>query len=186
MQDSELFGPWFTSSQSWETWRTFAKTLFGEPLTATEIEIFTRHTGRHTPPTVTAREAWLPVGRRGGKSLFAAALAVYMACFREYRARLKPGERAVVMVLAADKDQAAVVFDYIKAFFEHVELLGPVLWTNEAKSRYSSRTMSRSGFRSPRSAAFAVARWRARSWMNVPSGTATKRAGTPTPRSSRP
>ena len=123
MQDSELFGPWFTSSQSWETWRTFAKTLFGEPLTATEIEIFTRHTGRHTPPTVPAREAWLPVGRRGGKSLFAAALAVYMACFREYRARLKPGERAVVMVLAADKDQAAVVFDYIKAFFEHVELL---------------------------------------------------------------
>jgi hypothetical protein len=123
MQDPELFGPWFTSSQSWETWRTFAKTLFGEPLTATEIEIFTRHTGRHTPPTVPAREAWLPVGRRGGKSLFAAALAVYMACFREYRGRLKPGERAVVMVLAADKDQAAVVFDYIKAFFEHVELL---------------------------------------------------------------
>jgi hypothetical protein len=123
MQDPAFFGPWFTSSQSWETWRTFAKALFGEPLTAAEIEVFARHTGRHTPPAAPAREAWLPVGRRGGKSLFAAALAVYMACFRDYRARLKPGESAVVMVLAADKDQATVVFDYIAAFFQNVRLL---------------------------------------------------------------
>jgi len=122
MQDTMFFRPWF-ASQSWETWHTFAKALFGAPMTAAEVEVFSRCTGRQPAPTVPAREAWLVVGRRGGKSLFAAALAVYMACLRDYRARLKPGERAVVMVLAADRDQATVVFDYIKAFFENVPLL---------------------------------------------------------------
>ena len=122
MQDTMFFRSWF-ASRSWETWHTFAKALFGAPMTATEVEVFSRCTGRQTAPTVPAREAWLIVGRRGGKSLFSAALAVYMACLREYRPRLKPGERAVVMVLAADRDQATVVFDYIKAFFDNVPLL---------------------------------------------------------------
>ena len=72
MQDTMFFRPWF-ASQSWETWHTFAKALFGAPMTAAEVEVFSRCTGRQTAPTVSAREAWLVVGRRGGKSLFAAA-----------------------------------------------------------------------------------------------------------------
>ena len=56
------------------------------------------------------------VGRRGGKSRIAALVAVFLACFRDYGDKLAPGERAVVMVLAADRRQARVVFRYIRAF----------------------------------------------------------------------
>jgi hypothetical protein len=122
MKDPQLFGRWF-DAESWAPWHTVAAALFGESIDPAKIEFLSRHTARRTPPTTAAREAWLVVGRRGGKSLFAAALGVYMSCFRDHRAKLKPGERAVVMVLAADKDQAAVVFGYIVAFFENVLLL---------------------------------------------------------------
>jgi len=39
-----------------------------------------------------AREGWVIVGRRGGKSRIAALVALYLACFRQYRDVLAPGE----------------------------------------------------------------------------------------------
>jgi hypothetical protein len=36
------------------------------------------------------------VGRRGGKSLIAALVAVFLACFKDYSAVLAPGARSVV------------------------------------------------------------------------------------------
>src|SRR5688572_13299184 len=92
-------------------------------MTDPEATIYRHHTGRNDPPTGLAREGFLVVGRRGGKSLFSAALAVWAATFRDYRPFLKPGERAVVMVLAADKDQAQVVFGYIEGFFANIPML---------------------------------------------------------------
>jgi hypothetical protein len=46
----------------------------------------------------------------------AAALAVYLACFAKHR--LAAGERGMVLVLGASRDQAATVFAYIKGFLE--------------------------------------------------------------------
>jgi hypothetical protein len=142
MQDPALFGPWFKPESSWAAWRVFAKALFGLGLDADDVEVFSRHTGRSTPPAAPAREAWVPVGRRGGKSIFAAALAVYMATFRDYRPHLKPGERAVVMVLAADKDQAGVVFDYIAGFFDNVPMLAGLV-EKRGKGKESIRLRNR-------------------------------------------
>jgi hypothetical protein len=142
MDSPALFDPWFAPTASWNAWRVFAKALFGLPLTPAEVEVFGRFTGRTVPPSSPAREAWLPVGRRGGKSLFAAALAVFMACFRDYRPYLKPGERAIVMVLAADKDQASVVFDYIAAFFDNIPMLGDLV-EKRGKHKESIRLTNR-------------------------------------------
>jgi len=142
MQDPALFGPWSRPESSWAAWRVFAKALFGLALDAGEVEVFSRHTGRSTPPTAPAREAWVPVGRRGGKSIFAAALAVYMATFRDYLPHLKPGERAVVMVLAAEKDQAGVVFDYIAGFFDNVPMLAGLV-EKRGKGKESIRLRNR-------------------------------------------
>jgi len=64
----------------------------------------------------------------------AAALAVYAAAFRDYRPFLKPGERAVVMVIAGDREQAGVVFKYIEAFFDHVPLLAPLVQSRTKES----------------------------------------------------
>jgi hypothetical protein len=124
MHDPQLLGPWFEPAASWAAWRAFSKALFGLPMTADEAETFRRHTNRQIIPDQPAKEAWLCVGRRGGKSIVAAAIAVFAAVFRDYAPYVKPGERPVVMVIAADKDQAQVVFDYIAAFFDGVPLLG--------------------------------------------------------------
>jgi hypothetical protein len=64
----------------------------------------------------------LPVGRRGGKDVKSAALAVYLATIGVeaygWRQRLVRGERGVVQLLAVDRDQAGVAFRYIAGFFE--------------------------------------------------------------------
>jgi hypothetical protein len=123
IRDPQLFGPWFEPRAHWEAWATFAKSLFGLSMTPSEVEVFRRCAGRTTPPTTAAREAWLVVGRRGGKSRIAALIAVFLASFRDYRPVLAPGERGVVMVLAADREQARVVFGYIEALLDQVPML---------------------------------------------------------------
>ena len=72
-----------------------------------------------------------------------------MACFRDYRARLKPGEHAVVMVLAADKDQAGVVFDYIAAFFDNIPMLSAAQRRACSVSTVLMSLTTRSGTRKP-------------------------------------
>lgn len=126
MQDKALFARWFKNLETWRAWIVFLKSLFALPMTETEAEIFTRHTGREVPPTQPATEGWLLCGRRSGKSFIAALIAVFLACFRDYSPYLAPGERAVVMVLASDRRQARVIFRYIRAFLEIPLLSGLV------------------------------------------------------------
>jgi len=126
MKDPNLFGNWFTGD-SWAAWKVLLAGLFGLPMTPGQLEIYKRHTNRDTPPVQTAREGWLVVGRRGGKSLISALVAVYLACFREYSKALAPGERATVMVIAADRKQARVVFRYISGLIEGVPMLAAMV-----------------------------------------------------------
>jgi phage terminase large subunit-like protein len=46
-----------------------------------------------------------------------------VACFRDYGKLLAPGERAIVLVLASDRRQARVVFDYIRGFLRGIPML---------------------------------------------------------------
>jgi hypothetical protein len=93
----------------------------------TELETFKACTGRAVPPTAQAREAWLCVGRRGGKSLSLAALAV----FRQYAV---PGERLVIPVLAADRHQAKVILGYVRAMLTTIPMLKKTLVREVADS----------------------------------------------------
>jgi phage terminase large subunit-like protein len=52
------------------------------------------------------------IGRRGGKSRAIAVLATYLAALVDYRAVLTRGETGMVMIIAPDTDQAAIIFDY--------------------------------------------------------------------------
>src|SRR5580704_17289052 len=112
--DPKLFGPFFKKPSSWIAWRVFLAALFALPMTAQEEAIYRQHTGRDTLPTAPSTEAWLVVGRRGGKSFIMALVAVYLACFRDYRPHLQPGERATIAVIAADRKQARVVMRYVR------------------------------------------------------------------------
>jgi hypothetical protein len=102
------------SGPSWAAWRAVAKALHALPLTKPELALFQRQTGRKQPPTAPVTEAWLIVGRRGGKSRFDALSALFAGIRRDYRAVLALGERATVPVIAADKKQARNVLRYLR------------------------------------------------------------------------
>jgi phage terminase large subunit-like protein len=100
----------------WRTWRIALKGAFGLPLSDDERKIFSAIAGGRNPPAKRVRELWCVIGRRGGKSKIAAALATYHALFVPHK--LSRGEKGLVLVLAASRDQAQVVFDYVRGFLE--------------------------------------------------------------------
>lgn len=122
MRDPRLCGPSFPGA-TWRPWQAALAAIFGLPVPASERALVETCTGRadlHGGGAPMA-EAWLAVGRRGGKSEVAALIAVYLACFRQHR--LAPGERGVLQVIAADRRQARVVFRYIKAMLSGSDVL---------------------------------------------------------------
>jgi hypothetical protein len=94
-----------------------AKALDGLPMDAEEAAIFAHHTGGRCPPTVPPAEAFVITGRRGGKTRLAGAVAARAAAFCEYPA-LAPGERPIIGLAAADRDQARTLLSYTLAPFE--------------------------------------------------------------------
>jgi hypothetical protein len=134
MADPVLFGRWFRPWGSWAGWRAFLATLFALPMDAETLVVYQARTGRTSPPAVPFREAWLPVGRRGGKSRIVAFVATYVAAFRDYGEFLAPGERGIVMVTAADRRQARVVFGYVCAFFDGIPLLADLVESRTSDS----------------------------------------------------
>lgn len=127
MEDPALFGRIFRPEESWRPWKVFLKALFGLPMTEEEAIIFQKQTGRQTPPMKPAQEAWVVAGRKGGKSRIAALVAVYVACFRDHRKFLAPGERGTVMVIAADRKQARNVFRYINGLLQSLPMLAAMV-----------------------------------------------------------
>lgn len=109
MTDPELFGQQF-GGESWASWRTLIGGFYG--VDGIDRDLF--HTLTQREPGGPWQELWQAIGRRGGKSRAAALVAIFEAAFRDHRARLAPGEVAVVLVIAADRRQARVVHRYIK------------------------------------------------------------------------
>ena len=133
LADPQLFARHFAPAPTWAAWRAFLAALFALPMSAEELATYRCHTGREAPPSGPAREAWVRVGRRGGKSRVAALVAVFLACFRDYSAVLAPGERGVVMVIAADRRQARTVFRYTRALLA-VPMLSQLVEAERAES----------------------------------------------------
>ena len=123
LDDPLLFGPWF-SGPSWATWKAVLKAAFCIPMDEGEIKLF-RGVAQRDPPKRRVRELWAVVGRRGGKDSVASAVACFAAGFIDYRKTkaLRPGERASVLCLAVDKQQASIVEKYARAYFTEITLL---------------------------------------------------------------
>src|SRR5215470_17149424 len=92
-------------------------------MTQEQLAIYQKHTGRVTPPSKPHTEAWLVIGRRGGKSFVLAAIAIFLACFKDWRPFLGPGEVGTVMIIAADRRQARVIMRYCLGLLETVPML---------------------------------------------------------------
>jgi len=123
IDDEKLVKPWFKNPRNWEVWRVFLAVLFGLGISRKQAKIFRQCTKRRKPPTKPPREAWLIVGRRGGKSFISALVAVFLACFYDYSRYLAPGEVGTIMLIAQDRKQARVLKNYISAFLNEVPLL---------------------------------------------------------------
>jgi hypothetical protein len=125
--DKHLFAPWFKDRATWVAWFAFLAALFALPMTPEQLAIFQRCTGRTEPPSAPASEGWLICGRRAGKSFMLALIAVFLACFHNYRKYLAPGERGTVLVIATDRKQARVIFRYIRALLVNVPMLAKLI-----------------------------------------------------------
>jgi hypothetical protein len=73
-------------------------------------------------------------GRRSGKSFVLATVAVFLACFRDWRPFLGPGEVATVMVVAADRRQARTIMRYVTGLLRGVPMLAQLI---ESETRES-------------------------------------------------
>lgn len=134
INDPHLFRPLFKDLATWGAWQAFLRTLFALPMTDADLDLYRRCTGRLTPPTRPFREAWVPTGVRSGKSFVASLIAVYLACFRDYDPYLARGERAMVLVLAADRSQAQVILRYVKGFISSIPMLARLVQAERTES----------------------------------------------------
>ena len=132
--DPKLFGPWFKDPATWAAWHAFLAALFAQSMTPDQLAIYQACTGRTAPPTAASSEAWLICGRRAGKSFMMALIAVFLACFRSYAQFLTPGERATIMVIAADRKQARVIIRYVRALLNDVPMLKRLIQNETAES----------------------------------------------------
>jgi hypothetical protein len=142
IDDPKLFAPWFRDKATWAGWRTFLAALFGLPMLPEQLAFYhqctgrTYHqcTGRTVPPCDMVEEAWLICGRRAGKSFILALIAVYLACFRDYRQYLQPGERGTVIVVAADRRQARTIMRYVRGMLTRIPMLARMIERDTAES----------------------------------------------------
>ncbi len=118
------------AGDTWQTWRTVLKAAHALDLSPEERVVVDALTHRQTLPTSPVRELWLLLGRRSGKSIIAALLAVFATTCRTYT--LAPGEVGVFMVIAADRKQARVIKRYVSGLLRSHPSLA-VLIANETK-----------------------------------------------------
>ena len=121
LTNAALLGSVLGDPQTWSTWLVALRAAFGLELNEDQREVFAAISGGRKPPTERVRELWAVVGRRGGKSRMAAALACHSALLQKHK--LAPGETGFCLVLSQSRDQAAVVLDYCHAFIEQSPVL---------------------------------------------------------------
>ena len=118
-----LFAPWFVGDGDlWFAWRCILKAAFALKMDDREIEFF-RSIADRDPPKQRVRELWVIGGRRGGKDSIASLIIAHAAALFDGADKLRPGERALCMCLACDREQAKIVLDYSRSYFSDIELL---------------------------------------------------------------
>jgi hypothetical protein len=125
LEHPRLLGGQFSAS-TWRNWKITLKAAFGERLSRAERAEF-RKLAEQDPPPGRVSELWMAVGRRAGKDSCAAAIATYIAVYGDFTGRVRLGERVTVLCLAVDRVQSAIVFNYIRAFFDNIPLLKALL-----------------------------------------------------------
>lgn len=123
MTTPQLAGPEF-SGPSWSVWRIVARLIDGDAalLSPEDYAIACRLTGRTVLPSEPPREVFIGAGRRSGKSRFTSLVGAWLAA-TDYSARLAPGEQATIGLVAPDRRQAKLLFNYTAGIVRGSNLL---------------------------------------------------------------
>jgi hypothetical protein len=105
----------FKDLSTWKNWLIFFKVIDGLKLTAAEFRRFQKFTAREKRTAYRFREIFLICGRRAGKSWAAAVVACALALFREWNLGVEKGH---ILIIAKDRQQAGVVFGYIREILQ--------------------------------------------------------------------
>ena len=97
------------------------RSVYGLPLSHSELKIYRHGTARQTYDAQEEREITIVAGRRSGKTSKIAAPIVCFEAFRDHG--LPPGEEGVVMLLACTIAQARIVFRYIRNHLRNSPIL---------------------------------------------------------------
>ena len=118
-----VFAAWFAGGASWDGWRAVLKAMDGLPMSETEVEFFKSIAGGCEPPSRRVSEFVAACARRTGKDSIGSLVAAHSAALFDGQDKLRPGERAQVLCLACDRDQAKIILRYIKSYFETIPAL---------------------------------------------------------------
>lgn len=103
---------------SWAAWWSVLRAAYGLPLSGEQLATFKQLAGDRDPPARQVKQLWVIAGRRGGKDSVASLIAVH-ASLIDHSAHLMAGERAVVVCMACDRQQAQIIRKYIGGHFQH-------------------------------------------------------------------
>jgi hypothetical protein len=135
LRDRHLLGAALGDPASWATWLAALRASSGLPLIDEQQQkVFASIAGDRPPPAHRVRELWAVVGRGGGKSRVAAAVATHTALLQQ--TKLAPGEVGHVLVLSPTIAQAKIVFGYVLGFIEASPVLrGEIVSTTASEIR---------------------------------------------------
>ena len=126
-RDAEFKNPWAVfAGPSWSRWKTILKAAFGEKMSADEIGAF-KEVAEREPPKHQVGKFVVIAGRGAGKDSIASAIAATTGA--NFKGKLRPGEHAVVMVIAVERTQAGICHRYIRGYFEKVPALAALVKT---------------------------------------------------------
>ena len=88
--DGRLWARWYPDPKQWQAWFAFLKAVFALEMTAAELDVYRRCTGRINPPSAPVRTLFGICGRQAGKTRTCATIAAFLAIAVSWHERLAP------------------------------------------------------------------------------------------------
>lgn len=131
LRDPKLLGHVF-AGPTWRVWVSLAAVIFGlgYGLSPDDLATVSALMGARPLPRERVRELWVIASRRAGKSIFAAALAIYVAAFQRFRTA--PGEVPTAIIITPSLRQSRITKRYVSGLMHASPLLRSLIASETA------------------------------------------------------
>jgi hypothetical protein len=134
IDDQKLLGASLRDAETFTAWRTFLRALFALPPEDGDADLYNSCTGRTDWPKEQSEECYVIAGRRSRKTLLLSIVATFLGTMVDWSGVLKPGERGVIHLIAAERKQARIAFRYIKAALNAAPMLQALIEAERKES----------------------------------------------------